>query len=90
MRRMAINAEHLMDGYPTAKHLLQSAVKEAMPWAITLHTKGRTPSLDQLERLGTQILAIILASTPSTPPTDSPSTADVVGQAKIHAIGGRQ
>ena len=53
---------------------------------MALGTRGRTPRLDQLERLGTQILAILLASQPE--PAGAPDPLDAPrGQAKIINLG---
>ena len=58
--RMTRNAQGLIEQYDTANHLLNDAVKDAMTWGPSLITTGRTPSLAQLERLATQILAILM------------------------------
>lgn len=47
-------------------------MKEAMPWAMVLAMQKRLPSLAQLERLATQLTAIVVASQ-----VDSPPAADV-------------
>lgn len=52
--------------------LLEDAMKEAMPWAMALAMQKRLPSLVQLERLATQLIAIVAASQ-----VDSPPAADV-------------
>lgn len=62
--RMQANAEQLMEAYPSAVRLLNDAMNEAMPWAVAMKTKRRPPNLIQLERLATQILAILMASLP--------------------------
>lgn len=86
LSRMTANAEQMMEAYPRADILLRAAMQEAMPWAMALGTKGRTPRLDQLERLGTQILAILLASHPD--PAGAPDPLDPPrGQAKIINFG---
>lgn len=66
MHRIQVNAEHLIQTYPTANALLKSAVQGAMPWAGALVTKGAVPPLDRLETLATQLLAILMASQPDT------------------------
>lgn len=58
--RMTRNAQGLIEQYDTANHLLNDAVKDALVWAPGLVATGRTPSLAQLERLATQILAILM------------------------------
>ena len=86
LSRMTANAEQMMEAYPRADILLRAAMQEAMPWAMALGTRGRTPRLDQLERLGTQILAILLASHPD--PAGAPDPLDPPrGQAKIINFG---
>lgn len=62
--RLTSNAEHLMGQYPTANALLQVAIKEAVPWAMPLVTRGAVPDLPSIERLATQLLAILMASEP--------------------------
>lgn len=51
-----------MEQYSSANMLLSDAMKEAMPWAMSLVTSKKTPTLPQLERLATQIVAILMAS----------------------------
>lgn len=65
--RMQRNAQYLIDNYPSANTLLQAAVKEAVPWAMPLATQGRVPPLPNIERLATQLLAILMASEPKEP-----------------------
>lgn len=62
--RIRLNADQLMETYPTAARLLEDAMKEAM--------QKRLPSLTQLERLATQLIAIVAASQ-----VDSSPAADV-------------
>lgn len=62
INRLRANAEHLMTVYPTSQALLNRAVQGAMPWASALAMRGATPSIDQLETLTTQLLAILIAS----------------------------
>jgi len=64
MDRIEANAEAMMQQYPTASGLLHAAMNEAMPWAVALKTRRRVPELAKLERLATQIVAILMASTP--------------------------
>lgn len=75
MERIESNAKALMGQYPSANQLLQEAIKEAVPWAMPLATQGRVPGLDRIERLATQLVAIILASSPE--PAVSSKTAVV-------------
>lgn len=70
--RIRLNAGHLMETYPTAARLLEDAMQEAMPWAMALAMQKRLPSLAQLERLATQLTAIVAASQ-----VDSSPAADV-------------
>ena len=83
LSRIEANAEAMMAQYPTASGLLHAAMNEAMPWAVALKTRRRVPELAKLERLATQIVAILMASTPpeggapvpaaaSAAPPDSP------------------
>jgi len=81
LERMQANAEALRKSYASANDLLNTAVGEAMPWVIGLPViKSKIPpmiqgmmpqgapySLDKIERLTTQLLAILLASYPSEP-----------------------
>ena len=60
--RIVMNAEATMEQYSSANMLLSDAMKEAMPWAMSLVTSKKTPTLPQLERLATQIVAILMAS----------------------------
>lgn len=66
--RIRLNADQLMETYPTAARLLEDAMKEAMPWAMALAMQKRLPSLAQLERLATQLIAIVAASQVDSPP----------------------
>ena len=66
--RIRLNADQLMETYPTATRLLEDAMKEAMPWAMALAMQKRLPSLAQLERLATQLIAIVAASQVDSPP----------------------
>lgn len=75
MERIESNAQALIGQYPSANRLLQDAINEAVPWAMPLATQGRIPSLDRIERLATQLIAIVIASSPS--PNESPKLATV-------------
>lgn len=69
-QRMEKNARYLINNYPKSEALLKDAMKDAMPWATALYTRGAVPALPQLERLATQLMAILIASEPE-PPTAS-------------------
>lgn len=64
MERLTRNAEHLMSQYPRADLLLKASMQEAVPWAMPLYMQGRVPALANVERLATQLLAILMASEP--------------------------
>lgn len=93
IQRMRLNAEHLMDSYPTSEALLRDAVREALPWAGPAAMQGRPPNLPQLERLATQILAILMASQPPAPEPGPamPENVDTRGRAaydpSVDALG---
>lgn len=72
MHRLELGAEQYMEAFPTASALLQQSMMEAMPWVISLKTQGKTPNALQLERLATQILAILMASLPREPEPAAP------------------
>lgn len=62
--RLIENARRLTQDYDHANQILQTAVKEAMPWAGPLVMQGRVPTIDKIERLCTQCLAILMATYP--------------------------
>lgn len=62
MNRIVENARHLQGQYDKSDVLLRNAMKDAMPWAIQLATRGVIPSIDKLELLATQLIAILDAS----------------------------
>ena len=62
MECVQANAEQLIEQYDSANRLLNDAMSEAIPWAMALATQKKTPGLPQLERLATQIIAILMAS----------------------------
>lgn len=66
-QRIQKNAQYLIDNYPKSEALLRTAMQEAMPWAMSLYTRGAIPALPQLERLATQLVAILMASQPGQP-----------------------
>lgn len=65
LERVVTNAEHLISVHDNAQGLLNVAMRGAMPWAIPLVMKGVLPSVDKLEVLCTQLLAIVMRSDPS-------------------------
>lgn len=64
IKRLEANARQIEKSYERANDILNDAVKEAMPWAGQLAMQGRVPTLDRIERLATQLVAILLASEP--------------------------
>lgn len=76
LERIGGNAVQYQQSYPTSEHLLAAAVGEAFPWVLGLPVvRARIPSamrgfipggspvtLDKLERLATQLVAILAAS----------------------------
>ena len=64
LERIEKNAEALQKQYKSANALLKDAVSEAIPWASALGMRGVVPDVPKLERLATQLLAIIMASEP--------------------------
>lgn len=76
-QRIQKNAQYLIDHYPKSEALLRAAMQEAMPWAMGLYTKGAIPALPQLERLATQLIAILVASEP-----EPPTTAEILREMK--------
>lgn len=62
LERIEKNARQLMDTYPTSAALMQTAISEAMSWAVPLKMKGKIPGVDKLERLATQLVAILAAT----------------------------
>lgn len=66
MDRLTRSAEYLVEHCPSSNVLLQAAVKEAVPWAMPLVTRGAIPDLPRIERLATQLLAILMASEPES------------------------
>lgn len=65
LERMEANAKQLISQYDKSERLLSDAIKETMGWAVPLAMHRTMPSLPQLERLATQLIAIIIASEPS-------------------------
>lgn len=68
-QRIEKNAQYLIDNYPKSEALLKDAMKDAMPWAMALYTRGAVPAVPQIERLATQLMAILMASEPEQPTT---------------------
>lgn len=66
MERLETNARQIEKQYARANDILNDAVKEAMPWAGQLAMQGRVPPVDRIERLATQLIAILIASEPKT------------------------
>lgn len=62
LERIEKNARQLMDTYPTSAALMQTAISEAMGWAVPLKVNGKIPGVDKLERLATQLVAILAAT----------------------------
>lgn len=77
IQRIQKNAEQLMTQYRTAQQLLNEAVKGALPWAGPLAMNGAVPSLAQVERLATQLVAIVMASEPPEEVTAAEALRDV-------------
>lgn len=86
MKRMEANAEQFCDAYTTAAALLQTAMMEAMPWVVAMKTQGMMPNRLQLERLGTQVLAILMASLPPDEPPAMPEPDQPKQGAKLHSF----
>lgn len=62
--RIVANARQLNQDYEQANQILREAVREAMPWAAPLAMRGAVPTIDKIERLATQCLAILMATYP--------------------------
>lgn len=62
--RMFENARQLTLSYDKANQILHTAMRDAMPWAMSLATQGVVPSADKIERLATQLIAILMATYP--------------------------
>lgn len=62
--RLIENAQRLNQDYDHANQILQAAIKDAMPWAGALVMRGSVPTIDKIERLCTQCLAILMATYP--------------------------
>lgn len=62
--RMFENAKQLTATYAHANQILHSAMRDAMPWAMPLAMQGAVPSVDKIERLATQLIAILMATYP--------------------------
>lgn len=77
--RITKNAKYLIDHHRSARDLLHVAMKEAVPWAMPLVTQGAIPQLPAIERLATQLVAIIIASEPEA---STPTSVDVIQAAK--------
>lgn len=86
LKRMEANAEQYCEAYPTASALLGTAVAEAVPWVMQMQTARRMPDKLQLERLATQILAILMASLPPEEPPAMPEPEPPRQSAKMHSL----
>lgn len=62
MERLESNASAIERNYARANDILSDAVKEAMPWAAGLAMQGKVPGIDRIERLATQLIAILIAT----------------------------
>lgn len=62
LQRVETNLDHMVEAYPTAEKLLHDSMQEASVWVVPLVTTGKLPAVPQLERLATQLLAIVVAS----------------------------
>lgn len=62
--RMLANAQQLTQSYSHANQILNTAVNDAMVWGMPLVTQGVVPPVDRIERLTTQLLAILMATYP--------------------------
>lgn len=68
LSRMEKNAQYLIEHYKSANDLLKQAVRDSMPWAMPLAMNNSIPPLPNIERLATQLLAILIASEPDDKP----------------------
>lgn len=101
MQRMQQNAAPLQQSYNSANQLLEAAVAEAFPWVLSIPgVRGKVPamfrnalpkgspvSLEKLERLATQLVAILAASYGSQGPGPTggdTGAAPVRNQANIY------
>lgn len=64
LERIVENAKRVNNDYAYANQILNTAIKDAMPWAVALATRGVVPSVDKIERLCIQCLAILMATYP--------------------------
>lgn len=74
LRRIQLNAEQIASQYRYTGDLLNASVMEAFPWVINLPAvrnripkmlpvpRGLPPSVDKIERLVTQLYAVLAAS----------------------------
>lgn len=103
--RLGRNAGPLQQSYANANQLLGAAVTEAFPWVLGLPEvrakvppmfrralpQGSPATLEKIERLATQLLAILAASyAPRGPEPDTAGATDMPragrGQANIHTF----
>lgn len=64
LERMLANAQQLTQSYGHANQILNTAVNDAMTWGMPLVMQGVVPPVDRIERLTTQLLAILMATYP--------------------------
>lgn len=101
LERLRQNAAPLQQSYANANQLLGAAVTEAFPWVLGLpEVRGKVPpmfrralpqgspaSLEKIERLATQLVAILAASyAPQGPDTEAGEVPREGRQANIHTF----
>lgn len=100
--RMTRNARMFSQNYASANDLLNAAVGESVPWVMGLPAvrgkippmfrnalpKGAPVTLDKIERLATQLLAILAASYETDGPGNEPDGLAKPPQAKIINLQG--
>lgn len=100
--RMSRNARMFSRNYESANDLLNAAVGESIPWVLGLPTvrgkippmfrnalpKGGAVTLDKIERLATQLLAILAASYAPEGPGNEPDVQARAHPAKIINLQG--
>lgn len=62
LERVGAKADQLRQSYPNAETLLRESMQEASVWVMPYVMQGKTPTPWQLEKLATQLLAIVVAS----------------------------
>lgn len=100
--RMVRNARMFSQNYATANDLLNAAIGESVPWVLGLPAvrgkippmfrnalpKGGAVTLDKIERLATQLLAILAASYAPEGPDNEPDAQGRAQSAKIINLNG--